>query len=288
MSVLSHPAQVTRFAPSPTGLLHLGHAYTALFAAEHAKANGGQFHLRIEDIDQGRCRAEFEDAIYEDLTWLGLQWEEPVRRQSDLFDRYRDALQRLEELDLLYPCFCTRQQIQKEIADAKTAPHGPDGPVYPGTCRSLSADERHRKMADGVAYALRLDMKKAIAATGPLTWVDQRTGEMTAEPDQFGDIVVARKDSPTSYHLAVVVDDHASGITLVTRGEDLFASTHVHRLLQSLLDLDTPQYLHHKLVLGPDGKKFSKRDQSVTLQSLRAEGRTPANIYEHLGFNWEA
>lgn len=284
MSVLSQRGEATRFAPSPTGLLHLGHAYAALFAAEQAKNSGGQFRLRIEDIDAGRCRTEFVEAIYEDLAWLGLEWETPVPRQSEQFDRYRDFVQRLEALDLLYPCFCTRKEIQREIAAAKTAPHGPDGPIYPGTCRSLSNAERNRRKSGGDAYALRLDMNKAIAMTGPLTWIDEKVGPVTADPSQFGDVVIARKDSPASYHLAVTVDDHHEGITLVTRGEDLYASTHVHRLLQAVLKFDPPHYLHHKLILGPDGKKFSKRDQSVSLQSMRARGKTPADIRSQLGF----
>ena len=204
---------------SPTGLLHLGHAYAALFAAEQAQRNSGRFLLRIEDIDRSRYRPEFEEAIYEDLTWLGLTWEEPVMRQSERFGTYQQALDDLQRLDLLYPCFCTRKDIHQEIERAGAAPHGPDGPLYPGTCRNLSGSEVNRRLSSGDSYALRLHMDKAIAQAGPLDWTDVETGSMTTNPSQFGDVVLARKDSPSSYHLAVVIDDHAQGITLVTVGK---------------------------------------------------------------------
>ena len=197
--------EVTRFAPSPTGWLHLGHAYAALFA--HEAAEGGRFLIRLEDIDGARARPEYEVAIFEDLAWLGLTWEEPVRRQSDHFDDYRAALAKLEALSILYPCFCTRRGIQEEIALAGNAPQGPDGPLYPGTCRNRSAGERSARIASGEAYALRLDVRKAMAGVGELTWKDRAKGAFAARPDVFGDVVLARKDTPASYHLAVVVDD---------------------------------------------------------------------------------
>lgn len=271
---------ITRFAPSPTGFLHLGHAYSALFAANIAKRHGGRFILRIEDIDQTRCRPEFETAIYQDLAWLGLEWEEPVRRQSDHMEDYAGALKRLSDEDLVYPCFCTRQDIQREIAGAANAPHGPDGPIYPGTCRSLSTGERARRIADGEPHALRLDMAAAVARTGPLTWDDAQASAVRAEPQSFGDVVLARKDTPTSYHLAVTLDDHLQDVTLVTRGTDLFPATHVHRQLQALLGLRTPAYHHHDLLVGEDGKRFAKRDKSLTLRSLRDSGKSPEDALE--------
>jgi glutamyl-Q tRNA(Asp) synthetase len=285
--LLNHPFMtatpglpVTRFAPSPTGYLHLGHAYAALFAAEAAGA-GGRFLLRLEDIDRGRCRAALEAAILEDLAWLGLAWAGPVRRQSEHMAEYQRALQRLVDEGLVYPCLCTRADIRREIAAAVTAPHataGPDGPLYPGTCRRLPPQERDARLRTGETFAWRLDIGAAIELTGPLSWHDRSRGEIRAIPEIFGDVVLARKDTPTSYHLACTLDDAVQGVTLVTRGEDLFASTHIHRLLQALLDLPTPDYAHHPLVLGPDGRKFSKRDESVTLRSLRAAGRTPAEV----------
>ena len=265
---------VTRFAPSPTGFLHLGHAYSAWFAAER----GTRFILRIEDIDLSRCRPEFEDAIFEDLSWLGLDWDYPVRRQSDHFDDYRAALDRLWERDLLYPCFCTRSDIQREIAAAGNAPHGPDGPLYPGTCRRLKPAERERRMADGEPYALRLNAARAAQLVGSLTWCDRVLGEIAVRPMLFGDVVLARKDVPTSYHLAVTLDDHLQGVTLVTRGEDLVSATHVQRVLQALLDLRTPEYHHHALLTDAQGKRFAKRDKSLTIRALRAAGNSPAVV----------
>jgi glutamyl-Q tRNA(Asp) synthetase len=223
-------AITTRFAPSPTGGLHLGHAFSALFADHFASQAAGRFLLRIEDIDGGRCRPEFEAAIVEDLTWLGLTWEEPVRRQSEHIDDYANALSRLEAEGLLYPCFCTRADIRREIAASARAPHGPDGPLYPGSCRDLTPDERTERQARGLPFARRLDMRRAAVQAGPLFWNDQAMGRITVEPNLFGDVILARKDVPTSYHLACTVDDHLQGVTLVTRGEDLFPSTHIHRL----------------------------------------------------------
>ena len=277
---------VTRFAPSPTGYLHLGHAASALFAAQNAGSGGsggasagGRFLLRIEDIDQTRCRPEYVTAIYEDLAWLGLTWEQPVRLQSAHFSDYQSVLDRLTEQGLLYPCFCTRKEIQAEIARIGNAPHGPDGALYPGTCRHLSAMERQERMAAGESYALRLDMGKAIRQVGKrLCWHDRALGKQVAVPEIFGDVVLARKDTPTSYHVSVTHDDHLQGISLVTRGEDLFFASHLHRLLQDLLGYDVPEYHHHKLLTGPDGKRFAKRDKSETLQSMREAGMTPEDV----------
>ncbi len=269
---------VTRFAPSPTGFLHLGHAYSALFAFAAAKDARGRFLLRIEDIDPSRCRPAFEQQIYEDMAWLGLVWDVPVRRQSEHMDAYRHALSVLQARHLTYPCFCTRKDIEAEIEAAGGAPHGPDGPVYPGTCRHLSADERSARIAANAPHATRLDMDAALSCTEALIWHDLGIGERLAVPEKFGDVVLARKDTPTSYHLAVTLDDHLQGVTLVTRGMDLVEATDIHRLLQSLLDLDVPTYHHHPLLLGPDGRRFAKRDQSQTLKSLRDEGVTAEDI----------
>lgn len=264
---------VTRFAPSPTGLLHLGHAFAAFQAAEAAE--NGRFLLRIEDIDLGRCRPEFEAAIYEDLAWLGLTWETPVRRQSAHFPDYAAALAQLQDRGFLYPCFCTRA----DIAAAASAPHpGPEGPVYPGTCRHLSRAEGHARIDAGTPFALRLKTDIAATEVGPLTWHDASHGGIAATPEIFGDVVLARKDTPTSYHLACTWDDALQGVTLVTRGEDLFQATHIHRLLQALLDLPTPRYAHHGLILGADGKKYSKRDKAPTLRSLREAGKSAEDI----------
>ena len=262
---------VTRFAPSPTGYLHVGHAFAALTAAR----SGERFLLRLEDLDQGRAREEFIAAIFEDLTWLGLSWDEPVLRQSHRFEAYREALTRLEPMT--YPCFCTRKEIAEEVARSAEAPHGPDGPLYPGTCRHLSQDERAAKIANGGAYAVRLNAAEAAEVTGPLTFFE-RGHEHTVDPLLFGDVVLARKDMPASYHLAVVVDDAFQDVSLVTRGEDLLTAAHIQRVLQVLLGLPAPAYAHHRLILDADGRKFSKRDQSITLRSLRENGATPSGI----------
>lgn len=275
---------ITRFAPSPTGHLHIGHACAAIFAFDAARAAGGRFLLRIENIDASRCRPEFEVAILANLAWLGLLWEEPVRRQSDHFADYRAALARLESLGVLYPCFCTRADIQREIAASPAAPHGPDGPLYPGTCRHLGTAERAQRMAAGEAYALRLDVEKALAGLpAPLTFHDASHGTIAAEPRQFGDVVLARKETPASYHLSVTVDDHLQGVSLVTRGEDLLPATHVHRLLQALLGYAVPDYRHHRLLLDKHGQRFAKRNRSVTLRSLRESGVTAAEIRRRVG-----
>jgi len=268
---------VTRFAPSPTGLLHLGHAYSALFA----QCQGDRFLLRIEDIDGTRVRPEYEKAIDEDLAWLGLDWERPVRRQSEHILDYMGALEQLLANEFVYPCFCTR----REIEEAVSAPHDPAGALYPGTCRNLTRDETDEKRASGVAYALRLDVAKASASAGDLRWCDRELGEQRARPELLGDVILARKDIATSYHLAVVVDDALQGIDLVTRGEDLLESTHIHRLLQALLDLPVPEWWHHKLILDEDGKRMAKRDESLTLRALREGGATPQEVRTRLGFD---
>jgi glutamyl-Q tRNA(Asp) synthetase len=277
-------AAVTRFAPSPTGYVHLGHAYSALTAFA-ARGVGGRFLLRIEDIDKTRCKPEFIKAIKEDLAWLGLEWEEPVRQQSKHLDDYAEALKKLERRGLIYPCFCTRSEIQAEVERAGHAPHGNGGPIYPGTCRNLSEDERQKRMAKGMSYALRLDMSRASTISGPLFWQDRQHGRVKAQPDRFGDVVLARKETPTSYHLAVTVDDHIQGVTLVTRGADLFDATHVHRLLQTLLGYETPEYMHHRLLTDSAGRRLAKRDGDITIRSLRAANYTPAEVRAMTGFD---
>lgn len=280
MTEQSPPTAVSRFAPSPTGLLHLGHAYSALFAEDLAKKAGGRFLLRIEDIDPGRCHGEFETAIYEDLDWLGLKWEQPVRRQSDHMDVYALALGRLEDMDLLYPCFCSRKDIREEIAAAGGAPHqGPEGPHYPGICRALPRTQTDERRQAGEAFALRLDNEKALSMVkGPLCWRDVERGDITAHPQRFGDVVLARKDIPTSYHLAVTIDDDLQGINLVSRGEDLLPSTDVHRLLQELLGLSVPAYHHHPLLSDENGQRLAKRTKSQTIRALREAGNSPAQV----------
>ncbi|ACJ01454.1 tRNA glutamyl-Q(34) synthetase GluQRS [Rhodospirillum centenum] len=285
---------VTRFAPSPTGYLHLGHAHSALAGWRAARSAGGRFLLRIEDIDPQRCRPEFDAAIREDLAWLGLDWDGPVRRQSEHPDDYRAALARLRALGVLYPCFCSRKEIQEEIARAGHAPHltptaaggapGPEGPLYPGTCRRLDPGEAQARLAEGRPHAWRLDIARALELTGPLCWHDRERGMQTAVPGILGDVVLARRDTPTSYHLSVTVDDHLQGVTLVTRGVDLFEATHVHRLLQALLGLAVPEYHHHGLLTNAAGERLSKRDGAKALRALRAEGWTPAAVRTLAGF----
>ncbi|HEY1504615.1 MAG TPA: tRNA glutamyl-Q(34) synthetase GluQRS [Stellaceae bacterium] len=274
---------VTRFAPSPTGYLHLGHAYSALGAWRAARAAGGKFLLRIEDIDRTRCKPEFTAAILEDLAWLGIDWDGAVRRQSEHFDDYTAALGKLEAMGVIYPCFCTRAAIAAEIARAGSAPQGEASPIegaplYPGTCRTLPVDERLRRVAAGESFALRLDVARALARTGPLAWEEENEGSIAADPSLLGDVVLARKDTPTSYHLAVTHDDALQRVTLVTRGADLFIATHIHRLLQALLDLPVPRYRHHKLLTDARGKRFAKRDKALTLRALREAGRTPDDV----------
>ncbi|WP_374311153.1 tRNA glutamyl-Q(34) synthetase GluQRS [Dongia sp.] len=271
---------VTRFAPSPTGYLHLGHACSALDGWSRARRAGGRFLLRIEDIDRTRCRPEFEAAIVEDLAWLGLDWDGPVRRQSDHFDDYRAAIARLQTLGVLYACFCTR----RDIAAAQSAPHGPEGPLYPGTCRHLPPETASARMEAGEPYALRLDVAKAMALAGALTFDEEGSGRLTAHPEHLGDVVLARREIPCSYHLCVTVDDALQGVTLVTRAEDLLPATHIHRLLQALLGLPTPHYAHHKLLTDAQGVRLAKRAGAPSLRSLRESGTSPAEVRELAGF----
>jgi glutamyl-Q tRNA(Asp) synthetase len=273
----AHRPLVTRFAPSPTGFLHLGHAHSALAGWRRAKAAGGRFLLRIEDIDAGRCRPDFTDGILQDLAWLGLDWEEPVRVQSRHLDEFGRVLASLSARGLLFPCFCTRAEVAREIAGSAAAPHGPDGPVYPGTCRRLSQDERVARLARGEPHALRLDMAKAVQALpSGLTFEEEGRGCLACHPERFGDVVLARRDVPASYHLCVTHDDAQQGVTLVTRGEDLLPATDLHRLLQWLMGWPAPAYAHHRLVTDSQGRRLAKRDAAATLRDLRARGVTPA------------
>ncbi len=279
---------IFRFAPSPNGELHLGHACSALVGYDLARTHGGRFLLRIEDIDVTRCRPEYEAQMLDDLAWLGLQWEEPVRRQSEHFAIYAQALRRLEALGLLYPCFASRSEIADAVAGSKAEhPRDPDGaPLYPGLHRGLSAGEIEQRKARGEPFALRLDMGRALTLAtqktgGPITFTEvgpEGPRTIVAEPARWGDAVIARKDVPTSYHLAVVVDDALQGVTHVTRGQDLFAATDIHRLLQVLLALPEPLYHHHRLMTDAAGRKLSKSHKAQSLRSLRAEGVTPADI----------
>ncbi|MCR9174542.1 MAG: tRNA glutamyl-Q(34) synthetase GluQRS [Alphaproteobacteria bacterium] len=271
------PGEVTRFAPSPTGLLHLGHAYSAFDAADAAA--GGRFLLRIEDIDRTRCKPEFAAAIEQDLAWLGLDWERPVRRQSEHLADYQTALSDLDAMGLLYPCVLSR----KELA-AAFGPDSDDLTVVTDTDRVLDPELYAERLASGQPRALRLRMARAIARTGPLTWTDDRHGVRTARPERHGDVVLARKETPTSYHLSVTVDDALQGITLVTRGMDLFESTDVHRLLQALLGLPTPRYRHHDLLVDGTGTRLAKSHNSPSLRSLRDGGATPEAIRRKLGW----
>ena len=276
---------VTRFAPSPTGHLHKGHAYSALTAFALAKEQGGRFILRIEDIDPTRCSRESAEQIFADLAWLGLDWESPVRIQSEHRHDFDTAAKTLTNRGLLYPCFCTRNDILREIERAGYAPHGSEGPLYPGTCRNLSADERLSRLAGGAPHALRLDLEKALTETGKdLTWQDALHGIEQAKPELLGDAVLVRKDIGTSYHLAVVHDDALQGITDIVRGVDLFEATHLHRLLQGLLNLPVPTYHHHPLLTDSEGNRLAKRDRAITLKSLRESGINPAALRKELGF----
>jgi glutamyl-Q tRNA(Asp) synthetase len=269
---------VSRFAPSPTGRLHLGHAFSALTAHRFARAAGGRFLLRIEDIDAGRCREDHVDGILEDLAWLGIDWDGPLRRQSAHMDDYAAALGRLRAAGVVYPCFCTR----RDIAAAAQAPHGAEDTRYPGTCRRLGAERQRQRAATG-SVAWRLDSAAAGAMTGPLDFYD-RGGRIAVDATLNGDVVVARKDAGTSYHLAVVTDDALQGVTDVVRGEDLRPATHVHRLLQALLGLPAPRYHHHRLLVGTDGRRLAKRDRAETLAALRAAGLAAATVRQRLGF----
>ena len=290
-----------RFAPSPNGFLHLGHAFSALLNADLARARNGRFLLRIEDIDATRCRPEYEAAIYQDLAWLGLAWEEPVRRQSEHFAAYRAALARLDAQGLVFASFESRAEIAHLVREREARgpwPRDPDGaPLYPGSAQALPDEERARRIAAGEPYALRLDMAAAVARAAPptraltsaLTWREQdadgRIATIAADPAAWGDVVLARKETPTSYHVSVVVDDAAQGVTDVVRGRDLFAATAVHRLLQALLGLPQPVYRHHPLILDADGQKLSKSSQTTGLRELRAGAATPADIRRMVGLD---
>lgn len=277
--VVTESSLVTRFAPSPTGHLHKGHAYAALQAANLAKQNNGRFLLRIEDIDHTRCDPANTVQIFEDLAWLGLEWEEPVRIQSEHRNDYDAAADRLLDAGFLYPCFCTRKDVLREIEAADSAPHGSEGPLYPGTCRRLTKEEREDRIAAGIPYALRLDVGKALAEVGEdINWLDSEAGTQQVDPNALGDAVIVRKDIGTSYHLAVVVDDGLQGITDVVRGVDLFDSTHLHVILQKLLGLPTPTYHHHPLLMDESGERLAKRNRSITLKSLRESGVTAEEI----------
>jgi glutamyl-Q tRNA(Asp) synthetase len=287
------PPPVFRFAPSPNGYLHLGHAFSALLNFDCAQRADGSFLLRIEDIDTIRCKPEFEAAIYQDLGWLGIGWEAPVRRQSEHFALYRDAIERLSAEGLLYPSFESRAEIASLVAQREADgpwPRDPDGaPLYPGEAKLLSSAARQRLLEQGAPYALRLDMAAACARAGELSWTERgrgangETGEIEARPQAWGDVILARKETPTSYHLSVVIDDALQGVTEVVRGEDLFWSTSVHRLLQALLGLRAPLYRHHRLVLDTTGAKLSKSTGATGLRELRATGAMPVDIRRLVG-----
>jgi glutamyl-Q tRNA(Asp) synthetase len=293
MSLVLPP--VFRFAPSPNGYLHLGHAYSALLNFDLARQSGGRFLLRIEDIDATRCRPEFEAAIYQDLAWLGIAWETPVRRQSEHFAAYGAAIDRLSAQGLIYPSFESRGEIARLVAEKDAAgawPRDPDGaPLYPGVAKSLAAEERDRLIAQGVPFASRLDMVAARARAGDLHWRETgegpagETGDVAARPKAWGDVILARKETPTSYHLSVVIDDALQGVTDVIRGVDLFWSTSVHRLLQQLLGLPAPAYRHHRLIRDAAGQKLSKSTRATALRELRAKGAVPADIRRMVGLS---
>ncbi len=274
---------ITRFAPSPTGPLHLGHAFAARFAWERARAGAGRFLIRIEDIDAGRCRPEYAEAALADLAWLGFPSEGEILVQSARLPHYAAALARLREAGLLYPCFCSRADVQREIAGAAAAPHGPDGsPRYPGTCRALAAGERQARLDAGLPHSWRLDMAAALRRVPPLTY--REAGERhLADPSGFGDVVLGRRDAPASYHLCATLDDAAQGVTLVTRGEDLRPAASLHRLLQALLGWPEPEYAHHPLICGLDGARLSKRNGAVAIAALREAGFTPGQVLARAG-----
>lgn len=273
---------VTRFAPSPTGRLHIGHGWSALMAMDMARASGGVLRLRIEDIDGARSRPEHVAGIIEDLRWLGIEWDGEPLFQSERLALYDAALDRLKDEGLVYPCFCTRAEIAAEIAASGSAPHGADGPVYPGTCRRLDETGRADRIARGHGYCWRIDMARAVERTGGLVWRDMDRGLVDAHPELAGDVVLARKDAPTSYHLAATADDAEMGITHVLRGDDLASSTGIHRMLQALLGLPAPLYRHHPLLVDAEGRRLAKRTQGLSLAELRECGGDPARLREDL------
>jgi glutamyl-Q tRNA(Asp) synthetase len=285
--------RVLRFAPSPNGYLHLGHAYSALLNFDTARELGGRLLLRIEDIDTARCSPEYEAAICEDLRWLGVSWTGPLRRQSEHFADYEAAIAKLEAQQLLYPSFESRGEINALVAERDRQgswPRDPDGtPLYPGRARKMPLAERERRRRAGEPFALRLATDAAVARAGVLTWSEKgsgpqgQTGLMTAAPQRWGDVVLARKELPTSYHLAVVVDDALQGVTDVVRGQDLFWATSIHRLLQALLGLPEPVYRHHRLILDDEGRKLSKATQATSLRELRASGLSALDVRRRLG-----
>ena len=289
---------VTRFAPSPNGPLHVGHAYSALFAARYARERGGRFLLRIEDIDFTRTREEHVRGIIEDLRWLGIEWDGPVRRQSRHMAQYRRRLETLRETGLLYPCFCSRRDIRSALEGRRDVPRDPDGrPLYPGTCRDMDPASRRARLEAGETPAWRLDMRRALevlAARGveTLSWREEgggpggERGRVVADPGRWGDVILGRRDIGVSYHVAVVHDDAAQGVTHVTRGRDLFHATALHRLLQVLLGLPEPVYVHHPLITDATGRKLSKRYRDRSLKSLRAEGLAAAELRRMLAA-WE-
>ena len=279
---------IFRFAPSPNGYLHLGHALSALLNFDMARAAGGRLLLRMEDIDGTRSRPEYETAIYEDLSWLGIEWEQPVRRQSEHFDEYRAALKRLEKENLSYPAFKSRADSARVVATQELWPRDPDGALlYPGKASDISAKEQKQKIENGEPYALRLNLRAALARRQhTLSWMETKQGEarkIAAEPSRWGDVILGRKETPTSYHLACVLDDALQGVTHIVRGLDLYESTSIHRLLQEILGLSEPVYHHHRLILDADGKKLAKRDPSTTLRDLRAQGWSAKDVRNKVG-----
>ena len=276
---------VTRFAPSPTGKLHLGHAYSALYSEKIARENNGKFIVRIEDIDKTRCKKQYVDCILDDLNWLEVKWCDEVLIQSTRIEQYQLASKKLLSLGMLYPCFCTRKEIASNSDVANRKLHNENNSLYPGTCRNLSDEEVSEKIRKRIPYSLRLNSAKAKEKVGKVYWSDHLSGLHEVDYDVMGDVVIVRKDIGTSYHLAVTVDDDFQGVNLVTRGLDLFESTHVHRVLQSLLDLDIPEWSHHELIRDSAGKRYSKSDQSLSLEKLRESGVSAKDIRKDLGFD---